>query len=118
MQKVMKRKWLELFFLNYRIFVKRNPSIESCPHCKSVASLERLMEPSRFHRAPRFIGLKKYHCRVCKWEGYIYLYRLTKNLKNILLNYLIALFFLFMLFQTLLYYFDDISTTIIKLFYH
>jgi hypothetical protein len=117
MQKVMKRKWYGLFFLNYRIFVKKNPMIETCPNCHSVASLDRLMEPSRFHRLPRFIGFKKYHCKNCKWDGFIYLYRLTRDLRKILLNYLFAMFALYVLYFVLLDNFDAISNFIINAFF-
>lgn len=108
MRKTLRRKWHRLLFLDYRILVKKSPTLESCPNCKKMASLERLMEPSKFHRLPRYIGFKEYHCRNCKWDGYIYQYRFTNNIKKIISNYLIALFLLFLLYLLLLFFFDKL----------
>jgi hypothetical protein len=113
MQKLFKRKWHRLFFLDYRIFVRKNPILDICPNCKSVASLERLLQKSWIHKIPRFFGFKKYHCTACKWEGYIFLFvRRSDNLKKILLNYLFALFSLYILYLILLYFFGDIMAAL------
>jgi hypothetical protein len=113
MQRHFKRKWHSLFFLDYKIFVKKNPILDICPNCNSMASLERLLQKSRIHKIPRFFGFKKYHCTVCKWEGYIYLYiRRTDSMKRVLLNYLFALFSLYVLYLILLHFFDDIMAAL------
>jgi|WetSurMetagenome_2_1015567.scaffolds.fasta_scaffold76741_2 hypothetical protein len=112
MQKVYKRKWHGLFFLDYRILVKKNPIFDICPNCNAMATLERLKMPSKIHRLPHLFGFKIYHCTTCKWDGYIYLYRRTNSLKKILLNYLIALFALYVLSLILYYFFDDIMAAI------
>lgn len=108
MQKPFKRKWHGLFFLDYRFFIKKNPLFEICPKCHAVASLERLKEPTKIHRLPRFLGFREYHCTICKWEGYIYLFRRTSYVKKIILNYIFAFFALYVLYLVLLYFFGDI----------
>ncbi len=109
MKKPLKRKWYKLFFLDYRFFIRRNPLFEVCPNCGKMASLERLKESSRIYRLPRFFGFRKYHCTACKWDGYIYLFQKTKNsLKKVIINYIIAILFLFILYYILLFFLDDI----------
>lgn len=114
MRKPYSRKLFGLFFLDYRIFIKKNPIFDICPNCNSFASLERLFQIERIHRLPRFFGFKKFHCRSCKWDGYIYLYTPAHDLKRIFLNYLIAAFCLTVLFFVLLYFFEDIYNAIMN----
>jgi hypothetical protein len=113
MRKVYKRKWHALFFLDYRVFIRKNPIFDICPNCNALATLERLKETSKIHRLPRFFGFKVYHCTTCKWDGYIYLYRRTTSLKKIILNYLFALFALYLLSLILYYFFGDILAAIL-----
>lgn len=108
MRKIFKRKWYKFFFLDYRIFLRRNPLFEICPNCKTMATLERLKEPTKIRRLPRIFGLREFHCKKCKWEGYIYLFRRNYEMKKILKNYITALFFLIVLYFILLYFFDDL----------
>lgn len=112
MQKPLKRRWYILFFLDYRIFLKKNPLFEICPNCNTLASLERLKEPKKIQRMPRFFGYRVFHCTICKWDGYIFLYRRTNDIKKIIINYIFALFALYILYMLLLYFFDDILTLI------
>jgi hypothetical protein len=112
MVKPYSRKLFGLFFLDYRIFVKKNPIFDICPNCNAFASLERLFETGKLQRIPRFFGFKKFHCRTCKWEGYIFLYIPSHDLLKIMVNYLIALAGLAILFFFLLYFFGDIYNAI------
>jgi hypothetical protein len=115
MSKPYSRKLFGLFFLDLRIFVKKNPIFDICPNCNSFASLERLLQKGRTYRIPHFFGFKKYHCRGCKWDGYIYLYTPNHDLTSIMTNYLKVLICLAILFLFLLYFFGDIYNLIFTL---
>jgi len=108
MQKPLKRKWYILFFLDYRFFIRRNPLFEICPNCHAMASLERLKEQTKVKRIPRIFGLREFHCTICKWDGFIYLFKRTTDLKKVFVNYFIASLALYILYHVLLYLFDDI----------
>ena len=106
------RKLLGIFFLDYRFFVKKNPTLDVCPNCNSFASLERLFQSGRLHKIPRVFGFKKFHCLNCKWDGYIYLYVPANDIKKIMRNYIIALIALIIFYYLLLYFFGDIYNAI------
>ncbi len=76
--------------IDLRLIIPRNMIFCACPNCKQVATLERAKSSSK--RKKFFLTLfrfKRYHCKSCKWDGYIFLYAFPRNIKRIILNYLI-----------------------------
>ena len=35
----------------------------------------------------KLFKLRSYHCRVCKWEGRVFLYKVRNNFRKVLVNY-------------------------------
>jgi hypothetical protein len=105
--------WLRrIIFRDYRIIHNKGYYISNCPACGSFASLERLFDKSIQARINRIIGFKKYHCRNCKWDGYLHTKRITENPRIVLRNYIFALFwfivFGFILAIILSHYYDTL----------
>gem|GEM_PF-1638216 len=97
-------KWFtKILFLDYKIIHKKGFHLSNCPNCGEYATLERLMEKRKLKRVPRFFGFKEYHCRSCKWDGYLHTKRFTENPKRVFRNYIIALFW-FLVFGIVLSY--------------
>lgn len=102
----------KILFLDYKIIHKKGFHLSFCPNCGEYATLERLAEKGKLKRLPRFFGFKEYHCRSCKWDGYLHTKRLTENPKRVFRNYVIALFW-FLVFGIVLsfalkYYYDSL----------
>ncbi len=76
--------------LNLKLFIPRDAAVTECPDCKSPGSLVRRKSSGRADRLIQKLTFRKnYHCANCKWDGKISVYRLTKKLRQTLLNYLI-----------------------------
>lgn len=81
---------MKKFDLNLKLFIPRDAAVTECPGCKTPGSLVRRKSSGRTdHIIQKLTFRKKYHCANCKWDGKISVYRLTKKLKQVLLNYLI-----------------------------
>jgi hypothetical protein len=78
--------------MDFRILVPRNVTFGACPKCKEEMTLDRVKAKGKFEKFYlSLFRLKKYHCRVCKWYGTLFIYTFTRNIKRILLNYLILI---------------------------
>lgn len=76
--------------MNLRLIVPRNALFTSCPKCKEELMLERMKSKNKTEKVLLTIfRFKKYHCKSCKWSGSLFLYAFSKNVKKILINYLI-----------------------------
>ena len=99
MKKALKRKWHYYLFLDYNILTLKNILNVKCPVCERSGKLQRLFGYGRRVKLRRLFGFKLYHCLICKWDGYIFIYRITSNLKKILINYFITLIALYILYR-------------------
>ena len=80
--------------MDLKLFVEKSAALGYCPKCNSLASFERIKIENRFLRfLYYFFKLKKYHCNVCKWEGTVFGFKLRKEYKKILTNYLLLFIF-------------------------
>jgi hypothetical protein len=78
--------------MNIKLLVPKNLYFGKCPKCKQEMTLERAKTNSKLERILlSIIRYKKYHCKSCKWYGNIFMYSFSKNLKRVLLNYLIII---------------------------
>jgi hypothetical protein len=76
--------------MDFRILVPRNNLFGACPKCKEELTLERVKSSGKWEKFYlSLFGLKKYHCKKCKWYGKLYIYALARNIKKVLINYLI-----------------------------
>jgi hypothetical protein len=75
--------------MNFRLIVIKDVTLGSCPNCGSTGSLDRLKSKNKFESIfAKIIRRKSYHCRECKWNGKIFAYRISRNWKRIMINYL------------------------------
>lgn len=81
--------------MDFNLFVLRSVSMGHCPNCNAVASLDRVRMPGSFDKILlKVFQIRSYHCRNCKWDGRVFLYKLKSTYKRVLVNYalLIAIF--------------------------
>jgi hypothetical protein len=79
--------------MDFRILVSKNAIYGSCPECKKEMSLERVKSSGKLEKFfLSLLRLKKYHCKECKWYGNLFIYTISRNIKKVLLNYLILAF--------------------------
>lgn len=77
--------------MDFRLIIHKNALFLPCPKCKEEMSLDRMKSKNKFEKIfLTIIRFKKYHCKSCKWNGKIFIYTITRNIKKVLLNYLIT----------------------------
>jgi hypothetical protein len=78
--------------MDLKLIVQRNRTFGICPKCKQEMTLERAKTNNKFERTMlMIIRFKKYHCKACKWYGSLFIYTISRNIKKVLLNYLIII---------------------------
>lgn len=78
--------------MDFNLFVVRSVSMSHCPNCNCIASLDRVKMSGTFDKILlRIFQLRSYHCRNCKWDGRVFLYKLKSSYKRVLLNYSILI---------------------------
>ncbi|MCX7833632.1 MAG: hypothetical protein N2490_05425 [Ignavibacteria bacterium] len=77
--------------LDLKILRKRNISFANCPNCGVQFTLDRVKPETFIQKYSKLIGFKEYHCRKCKWTGYLFIYKITEDLKKVFLNYIIVI---------------------------
>lgn len=78
--------------LDLSLIVKKNVLLGSCPSCGTPASLVRMKQKKKISRLKNFFGFKMYHCSDCKWDGYIFFYKFSRNIIKVIGNYAIIFF--------------------------
>lgn len=78
--------------MELKLIIPRNALFGACPKCNKELALDRVKSSGKFEKFYlSLFKLKKYHCKNCKWYGKLSVYAFPKNIKKILLNYLLLL---------------------------
>jgi hypothetical protein len=78
--------------MELKLLISRNVIFGACPKCKEEMTLERVKTSSKAEKIYlSIIKFKKYHCKSCKWYGNLFIYTFPKNVKKVILNYLILI---------------------------
>lgn len=78
--------------MDLKLFVLKSVSSGHCPKCNAIASLDRVRMTGFADKVLlKIFQFRSYHCRVCKWEGKVFLYKVRNNYKIILLKYAILI---------------------------
>jgi uncharacterized protein YlaI len=101
MKKFLKRKWQNYLFLDYSLISLKNFLNVKCPSCNRTGTLQRMLVTGKLVKIRRLFGFRMYHCRECKWDGYLYRHRIAPNLKKIFLNYFKAIIALYIFYRLL-----------------
>ncbi|MDD5363326.1 MAG: hypothetical protein PHN88_14465 [Ignavibacteria bacterium] len=89
--------------MNFRLIIVRDATVSSCPKCGTVGSLDRRKSKNRFESIfARIIRRKSYHCRECKWDGKLFAYRISRNWKSIVVNYIFLIIALLIILTALI----------------
>lgn len=72
-----------------KAFYKINPTLGSCPSCKSAGTLKRSHSRNMYEKILHKITIyKMYRCKCCGWRGYLKTIAITSTSFLILLLYL------------------------------
>lgn len=78
--------------MNFKLIVPRGISLGHCPKCDSMSSLDRVRIDSIYDKILlKVFQIRSYHCRICKWSGRLFLYKIKNNPGKILLNYALVI---------------------------
>ena len=76
--------------MNFKLLIPRSISVGHCPNCNTVGSLDRIKRDSIWDNILLSVfKIRGYHCRVCKYDGKFFLFKLTKNALRVIANYCI-----------------------------
>jgi len=82
--------------MDFKLFIQKNELFRFCPGCKKNGTLVRVK--SKITLINYILGVlsyKEFHCKECKWNGYQFIYKITKNYIRILFNYFYLFIILF-----------------------
>ncbi len=82
--------------MDFKLIIPRSMSFVNCPECNSSGSLDRVRNDDLWSQILlKVFQVRGYHCRICKYEGRFFLYKIKNNPLRIILNYVLLIVILF-----------------------